>query len=384
MGDRFNFLNQPVLAALTDAALLLPGLEYVDLIFHGYENDTSQVFRVRQKDSETPEIIYNVSGRSNAVLEFANSINGTRWYEESEIPYNKDDASVRSGSIFDEILKRVLCIGFDDSEKLDKDVFVFYFREDAREFGPMRKDKVLETTQKIVIERLVQTSLRAIINNYKQNRKAMVVFNKSIQSLLSAKQQKIDEQAQQILKQTKDLDKIIDGLVRKINLNNLNIELSEAAKLFLRPHLYDISVVNKALTKALELAVTLSFGLSYEKIILHEDYFIELKQHSYAVTNEQIKQVDEYSADTKMFKFLDSLEMAVRKLSTNGTKPTSSLVGSMLEQPITAAAISDKLKNHSRKINLLLKEYPNHWQLIRNKFRPIVNIQEKSGSYKVA
>ncbi|MCK5776479.1 MAG: hypothetical protein KAH25_09890, partial [Bacteroidales bacterium] len=149
-------------------------------------------------------------------------------------------------------------------------------------------------------------------------------------------------------------------------------------------YLYDISMVNKALFKALEFALTISFGLSHEKIILQEDYFIDLKHSVPQVDGEHIKQVDEYSADTKLFKFLDSLELAVRKISANGVKPTSSLVGSLLEQPITAAAISDKLKNHSRKINLLLKEYPKHWPLIRNKFRPIVNIQEKSNRCRVA
>ena len=384
MSDRFNFLDQVVLSALTDAALLLPGLKYVDLIFHRPENGITQVIRVRQNNLKTPEIIYEDLEKNNAVLEFANNINGTRWYAESELPYNKINALDSSNSIFDEILKHVLCIGFNDSDKVNNDVFIFYFREDAREFGPMHKDKVLETTQKIVIERLVQTSLRAIINNYKQNRKAMIVFNKNIQSLLYAKQQRIDEQAQEILNQKNDLDNIIYGLLNQINTNNELLEISEAAKSILRPYLYDISIVNKALSKAIEFAITISFGLSHEKIILHEDYFIDLKHSVPQVGNEQIKQVDEYSADTKIFKFLDSLELAVRKLSANGTKPTSSLVGSLLEQPITAAAISDKLKNHSRKINLLLKEYPKHWQLIRDKFRPIVNIQEKPDRNRVA
>ena len=384
MSDRFNFLNQAVLAALSDAALLLPGLRYVDLIYHGIESDTTQVLRVRQSDSEKTETIYEDSETNNTVLQFANSVNGARWYADTELPYNKTNNPNSSNSIFDEILKRVLCIGFNDSDKVNNDVFVFYFREDAREFGPMRKDKVLETTQKIVIERLVQTSLRAIINNYKQNRKAMIVFNKNIQSLLYAKQQKIDEQAQDILNQIKDLDNIIYGLLKAFNKNNANIEISEGAKSILRPYLYDFSIVNKALSKALEFALTITFGLSQEKIILQEDYFIDLKHSVPQVESGHIKQVDEYSADTKLFKFLDSLELAVKKISANGSKPTSSLVGSLLDQPITAAAISDKLKNHSRKINLLLKEYPKHWQLIRRKFRPIVNIQEKSGRNRVA
>jgi len=383
MDTQFNFLQRPILSALSDAAQLLPGLKQVDLIYHEAKNGLLQIISVNNKDRKARHIKRFDVNKTENILRFANSIKGSKWYDESELPFS-DTLHNHSYNIFNEIQKSVLCIGYESSDRLHTDVFIFYFKDNASEFGPMHKDKVLETTQKIVIERLLQTSLKAIINNYQQNQMAMHAFNKNIQLLLRAKQQKIEDQKQEISYQIKNMDAIIDGILTGVKGSHQEVEISPEAKSILRPYLYDISIIKNAIIKALEFAATLSFGLPQDAIVLSEDFFIELKQNTSAIATQTKKQVDEYSADTKIFKFLDALEQAVHKLSVKGMKPTSSNVGSMLSQPITAAAISDKLKNHSRMINLLLKQYPGYWELIRTKFRPIVNIQEKSTNTRVA
>ena len=59
-------------------------------------------------------------------------------------------------------------------------------------------------------------------------------------------------------------------------------------------------------------------------------------------------------------------------------KLTSANVGHKLEKPITAAAISDKLKHHTPKIISLLEQYPTKWPLIRKRFRPLQNVIVKA------
>jgi hypothetical protein len=142
--------------------------------------------------------------------------------------------------------------------------------------------------------------------------------------------------------------------------------------------------VKNALQNAVNFSKTISFGLMGDELILHDDYFSDLVQKPKTTSVVQVKQADEYSANTKMYRFLDSLEQASKDLTIKGMKLTSSNVGSVLESPITAAAISDKLKNHSKKINLLLQQYPDNWKTIRHKFRPIVNIQERASDNRVA
>jgi hypothetical protein len=384
MGTNFNFLNQPILSALSDAAHLLPGLQQVDLLYSEHEKSSLQMMRVKANDDYLLENIPIDRQNIEGIIHFKNDILGTRWYDPDELPFSETKMINRSHSIFDEILKSVLCIGFPSSINSGHDVFIFYFREDASEFGPMRDDKVLETTQKIVIERLLQSSLKAILNNYSHNRKAMAELNKNIHGLLSSKQQKIEEQEQELLRMTKEMDDILNGILSEVKNDGEIIRLSDAAKSILRPHLSNIPLVKNALQNAVNFSKTISFGLMGDELILHDDYFSDLVQKPKTTSVVQVKQADEYSANTKMYRFLDSLEQASKDLTIKGMKLTSSNVGSVLESPITAAAISDKLKNHSKKINLLLQQYPDNWKTIRHKFRPIVNIQERASENRVA
>ena len=384
MNHSFNFINQPILSALNDAAHLLPGLKQVDLLFQSQNNSDLQIKRVKAKDDYKIQNIVIEENSKADILAFKNKLKGTRWYEPKELPFSSNSKTAGYGEIFDEILKSILCIGFPNETNGDSDVFVFYFRSDASEFGPMRDDKVLETAQKIVIERLLQSSLRAILSNYQQNRHAMMDFNKNVQGLLLAKQNKIKEQAQVLSEMKKRMDSILMGVLNEVKSEGEIVSISEDARLILYDYLANIPLVKEALQKALIFAKTLSFGLLPNEIVLNEGYFSDLKKAE-AIKNQSVaKKADEYSVNTKMYRFLDSLENASKKLVIQGLKLTSSRVGAILEQPITAAAISDKLKNHHKKINLLLQQYPDNWIIIRDRFRPIVNIQERAKEFKVA
>ena len=384
MSNSFNFINQPILSILNDAAHLLPGLKQVDLLFCDANNNSLQMKRMKPSESSELENIPISDLKKKEIVNFKNKLVGSRWYELNELVFADEQNIAKEYDLFDEMLKSVLCIGFESKVNQGNDVFVFYFKKDASEFGPMREDKILETTQKIVIERLLQSSLKAILNSYAHNRKVMADLNKNIQLLLDSKQQKILEQDAQLNEMKNGMDAIILGVLNELKNDDEIVQLNDGAKNILRPYLKNIPLLKAAMQKALNFARTISFGLANDKIVLHEDYFNEMLQPKQASHSSTITKVDEYSANTKMYQFLDALENAAQNLNIQGVKLTSSNVGGELEQPITAAAISDKLKNHSKKINLLLKQYPDQWLIVRNKFRPVVNIQERSGEARVA
>jgi hypothetical protein len=76
--------------------------------------------------------------------------------------------------------------------------------------------------------------------------------------------------------------------------------------------------------------------------------------------------------------FLDRLERAASKLSANGEDLTSSAVGQTMDRPISAPAITDALRKNRRRVLLLLEQNPEKWPIIRNQFRPLINIVVKS------
>jgi hypothetical protein len=75
--------------------------------------------------------------------------------------------------------------------------------------------------------------------------------------------------------------------------------------------------------------------------------------------------------------FLNRLERSASILADNGEDLTSSAVGQTMERPISAPAISDALRKNKRRVLLLLEQNPTQWPLIRQYFKPLINIVDK-------
>ena len=71
---------------------------------------------------------------------------------------------------------------------------------------------------------------------------------------------------------------------------------------------------------------------------------------------------------------LDKLEEAAVRVVNNSEDLTGVNVGKACSRAISAPAISDALKKHKNKINTLLDEFPDRWKLIREEFKPLINI----------
>ncbi|GAO28786.1 hypothetical protein JCM15548_1915 [Geofilum rubicundum JCM 15548] len=80
----------------------------------------------------------------------------------------------------------------------------------------------------------------------------------------------------------------------------------------------------------------------------------------------------------KTRQFLNRLEESALILSENAEDLTSSAVGQTMERPISAPAITDYLKKNKRQVLLLLEENPRQWPLIRQFFKPLINIVDKA------
>ena len=384
MRNQFNFLSQPLLSTLRDAANLLPSLDKVDLLWYNATEGRIKHQRVKHTDKDNIKDLKLSSQEQSNIKEFRKKLKGTQWYSILELPFHIEKEEETQEGIFNEIQKSVLCIGFLNQHDLAYNVYIFYFREDSSDFGPVRNDEVLETSQKRVIERILNSSLKAILNSYQENRKAMIDFNHQLRGMLEMRQRKIEQQQEQVEQLELAIDSVLNSLINKFKAEGELIVISQEAKELLRPHLSQLDLLSEHIYQAILFARALHFGSATEQMTLQVDYFSQLE--SMVVEQVQTKEVkaDPYAVDTKIYRFLDDLERAAEELHSQGIKLTSAKVGGALQQPITAAAISDKLKNHSKKVNLLLRQYPHQWQMIRYKFRPIVNVQERAVESRVA
>jgi hypothetical protein len=80
------------------------------------------------------------------------------------------------------------------------------------------------------------------------------------------------------------------------------------------------------------------------------------------------------SRQTKTFLWLDSLEEAATIVHHQKKPLTGTNVGKAFEKPVSAPAISDKLKNRQNTIRELFITHPDRWTLVKKEFKPLMNI----------
>lgn len=383
MKTQFSFLNLPHISALEHAIHLLPGLNRVDLYWLNPQRNELMINSITGDDDSLQEIEIPSTNQKNKVIAFRKAMKSLAWIDPTELPLYSEGNS-RSTDIFDEALKSILCIGFESDLDLSPNVFVFYFRKDTSEFGPVSKKSILDTSQKKVIGQLIYNSLKTILYHHSENRNTMMEYNRNIALMMQSQQQKLQEIERKNELLENHLDAVLEEIVAEVKLPEDHVVLSEELKDVLRPKAHQRQAVKAAIEEAILFIKTLNFGIPLDEFVITIDHLRNFKQATPTVQEMKPTNNDSYDSHTKTYRFLDALENAALKVAQQGGKLTSSRVGGLLQQPVTAAAISDKLKNHRRKILLLLKQYPDNWGIIRNKFRPIINIQEKEHEAKVA
>lgn len=384
MENQFSFLNLPVITALEHAVHLLPGLDRVDLLWNDPRTAELSLLSVSKEDSSEIKDLSLSPSRISKLNQFRNQKTAVSWYSQDELPFGESVADVVEEGLFGEILKSMLCLSFSSDMDSYSDVFIFYFRKDASEFGPIKSGNILNTQQKMIIGRLLYNSLKTIINQLTSNREAMMEYNKSISDMVQYQQQQLDVHKRESDEYRSQLDIILTKILDSVKSPGDIVVLEDRVKELLRPFLYDQGKVKQALQKALVFVKTLQFGLNRHQIILSAVHFKEFEKLEESARQYVEPITDNYVTHTKTYQFLEDLESAAEQLTLKGIKLTSTRVGQLLENTITAAAISDKIKNHSRKIIMLLEQYPEKWNVIRNRFRPIINIQERAKESKVA
>ncbi len=379
MKNQFTFLSPVSLTALELSAKLLPGIERVELFTKSEQGIDFKLFTLVDGEMSGS----NLSKKNQADFEsIARQTKNMAWFSLSELPQNTQP-NISSGNLFDELQKSVLAIKIQNTPSGTADLFLFYFRSNASEFGPILSDNVLDTGHKIFAGRLIYNNIKALFEQLVDNQFALVNYNLQISNMLKIHKQQLDEKDRMITQYQHQLRRIIESAISGYSSHSL--QFSPYVITYLTENFVDIEHLQKQIEGAVNFAKTLSFGSGDLVLNIDIHHFIDYHNNTELKPEAKIAgELDSYDAQTKVYQFLEILEKAAIKLLAKGEKLTSVNIGSIMDHPVTAAAISDKLKNHSRKVVSLLNQYPEKWSTIRNHFKPISNIQERVADAKIA
>ncbi|MBN1650154.1 MAG: hypothetical protein JW857_02430 [Bacteroidales bacterium] len=385
MNELFTFLDNPYLVILEQSLANLPGIERVDLLFYNAENAQTELHSIqRSTQNEQRFQLHFPSDSLDTLNAIRRKQSAKNWMGLSNIPYsNKSSKNLRQ-DLFSEFESHVLCLSFANTTDFSKDLFFFYFRKNASDFGLNLADNLLTTSNKAIIAHLIYNSVATQLKTIIHNQDSLRLINEQTRYILESKKNIEAQNAELKLRNRENLLQLTEFLINDLSANRQDVfYLSEKAKEQIGEFSGSVFELKKKLSMAISMAKTLSFGSGNQEYLLKADYF--------NFTNKQEKQAQETVSSlerlpvenrkhqhSKTYDFLNEMEQAAQSVLKSGWKLTSANVGHKMEKPITAAAISDKLKHHSEKIIKLLEQYPAKWTLIRKRFRPLQNVMVKS------
>jgi len=381
MQELFNFLENPYLVVLGESLKSLPGIERIDLLFYNSDKATTELHSI-QRLSGTQQIVkFDLSDETVDVLNsFRRKQSNQNWLSINAIPYSDHQKSTIKQNLFSEFDSHILCLAFPNTTDYSKDIFLFYFRKNASDFGLSRTDNLLTTSNKVIIGHILSNSLKVQLESAKHNQNSLRFLNEQTLMILESKMKTESENSELKNRYKYSIIQLTEFLISDLNRDDKSVfYLSEDAKEQIGLFSGSVLELKTQLSRAITFAKTLNYGTKIEEYILKADYFnfnfnqikdISEVKHS----NAGISEENNRHKNSKTFDFLNDMEDAAKNVVENGWKLTSANVGHKFEKPITAAAISDKLKHHSDKIIRLLEQYPAKWPLIRKRFKPLQNV----------
>jgi len=365
-------LPQPI---LTPRELLLrawpdifPGLDRVVVLSIGADGSSDGLELLRKgQQYQLNELL--TTALADQLAQIAREQPGYLWLTPGQVPFEEEARQQRQLDIFSEEQHVVMQLRMKVGRQTD--CFYLYFRGDQSNFGVSRLQGQLDTARKALIGTLLFRFTRFFYQSSGQFKDYIHQFTNVTKQLLSGQNSEsqnpplswVDQWSQDQLEQL--------GAARGIQLR-----LSKAAleRLATAP---DYRAAKSALEQAARFALMLT--LSNEE---QDEVLIEAPYLVFPAVSEPDKSATNSlpAAGGRMEKtrnFLDQLEDAAAELARQGEDLTGAMVGKLMERPITAPAITDALRKNKKRILLLLEQNPQNWPIIRQYFRPLINLLER-------
>ena len=372
-------MTSDIVFLMEKAGELFPGIQKVIGIA-----SIEHRIRIYQLESETElieELSYSDNFQQKTIEKMRESNRITSWHAADDLPFSIQAAKQNQKMMFDELSNVVLCIPFVNSSDHKYDQLFIYFNQDFSNFGINLSSTRISTETKNVIAYLCRQSLKLHLENqrsteaeFAESRENIQVLIQRFQHLKEEKNKQVDQVRNRILEFAK---RILKDLSKRFGYN---AEFTKEAADILQNwngNLWDLSAI---IGNAFDFARKL--GNQHQSPLLRiEDWHLDLNNITSATENEEIAKVSE-SKYLKTYALLERLEEAARRVASDARNLTGSNVGTAMNQPISAAAITDAIKKNQGKIRTLLQQFPDKWKIIRSEFKPITNILEVKADFK--
>ncbi len=364
MLQRYTFLEHPFNHILSNSRQMVSGLDKCLAVF--YNQDKNKVEALVFDGELSPLILEDIG----FIDKIRNSNKKSNWIKPEQVPFETKETKSEQLTFMDEEKSSVLELHFPNPHDMKADVIYFYFKNNIGNFKLSNTNNPMAITIKEVIQNLIYNQVELLLKTSRNNKDVHQKIANNISS--NSYQTEIDSLKEYNFNHTSETYAYL--LNELTAFETTEFVLSKAAITKISNLNLGLVEVKKLLKGSLELIIN--------KHVLGGVF--EISEHDIFTNNRltQHKTIVEESLD-KTAQYLDRYEQAVKLLISKNEKITGINIGDACRPSVSAAAISDILKKHQAKIIKLFNQYPEKWSELKEHFRPIKSLTEKTQSQSV-
>ncbi len=375
MADKFTFNEFPARIILNNADKLIKGINVVDAIYYSPETEDLQAERLSRINGKIRIEEFQIEKNLLSQIQKLREEKATfKWFDKKSLPYKIKKIDNPQINLFDEKNYVILLVKFKNIENDKFDLIFFHFNPHGSNFGLSSQKKNLTPEQKAIISNLLCNSINIIIDNAKNDYLLFKIISKRLNrsgEQMSEKEKKISKLNNKLGLSYLRLSQ--HYLEKHSERNKINFILSDVVKdkiiNYTGEHYELEEIINQAVLVA---GNTVDFKENTVVKILESHIDFTIKTDKY---QSKVKMTER---NKRTVKLLNNLERAAIIVENNNLSFTGKNIGKAHENPITHAAITDALKKQKKTVKTLISDYPDEWKIIRNKFKPLLNILEEN------
>ncbi len=371
MSKTYSFSGIPILNIQKLIGSIIPGLEKVLSVYYCSENNCLRAMVTNNTNENNLEEI--IISDFSFFEELRKKRNPFSWHNKDELPFHIPRSGDKQIDMFTfrDVVLLIRSLNVNDNLH---DLLFLYFKEKANYLGLWKDNTSLDLENKTIIGNLLYNTINTIL---KKNNEDKAVFRENqyvMQSILKRANIHRKEHYETQEKYEKSIVSLFGKYLLEISREKgIDFNLSEGAIKEIKKYSGDISNLKQIVENATFEAEIANMEKSPGQIKIDECLIDINFEETYPVVEEN----STIHLEDKYFKtraLLDKLEGAVAKLIKDNINITGNNVGRACPVSISAPAISDALRKHSKKIIKLMYDHPDEWPLLRTEFRPLQNI----------
>ena len=364
---KYSFIEHPIYYLFSTLDQLIPNVQKAYVIFADEKKNVS----LYSLDEKQPLDLRN---KKHIVQKFRAEKRNTSWMRPDMIEFlneEKKKKKIQQLSLIDENENNILCLKFiSPYDDLYDVLFIELTQSTLLQF--VKEGKGLTTSQKTLIEVLLYNTIKARIETEYANLETHAVIIGSFQNQQTTIKGSFEENEKLQRNYDETFNFFLTTIAREVKTEyELKLDYSPTCIAYISGLTANLEVIRLSILQAVTVAQNLSIGKLSQLTLEPENIQI-------IVPKAVVPKTSFSNKHQNVLDMLNKYEKAAIELEEKGMKVNGANVAKQCKPSITPAAISFNLKKYANIINLLLDKYESKWPVIKNQFKPLNNIMEKS------